>query len=154
MKDMQATSYDIQAIQRRLPHRFPFLMIDAVEESGPGYAVAIKNVSVNEPWCQGHFPGRPIMPGVLVTEACLQASAFMGPIDENREGPPDATNSRFFCVSFNMKFTGPVHPGDRLRVDVRLVKRMGQMIRVKARVANQVEIVAAGDLGLATQLKD
>lgn len=152
MKDLATQSYDIQGIRARLPHRYPFLMIDRVTDSGPGYAVALKNVSINEPYFQGHFPDFPIMPGALITEACLQASAFMGPtVDDIGDGAPDQSNTRFFCIGFNMKFTGTVTPGDQLHIEVRLVKRMGTMTRVKARVSTQTQTVATGDLSLATQ---
>lgn len=156
MKDLhiQTQSYDIQAIRARLPHRYPFLMVDRIEESGPGYAIALKNVSINEPYFQGHFPDFPIMPGALITEACLQAAAFIG-AEGVSEGPtPDASNSRFFCIGFTMKFTGTVAPGDQLRIEVHLVKRMGAMTRIKARVSTGTEMVASGDLSLATQSKD
>ena len=154
MKDMVTTSYDIQAILARLPHRYPFLMIDKIDESGPGYAVAIKNVSINEPHFQNHFPGYPIMPGALITEAALQASAFMGPTGDETGDAPDALNIRFFCVGFNMKFSGTVQPGDQLRLKVRMVKRMGQMTKVKARISTQNGMVATGDMNFATTPKE
>lgn len=72
------------------------------------------------------------MPGVLITEACLQTSAFMGPTNEEYRRAPDASNVRFFCVGFNMKFVDSVQSGDHLRIDVRLVRRVGQMFRVRA----------------------
>lgn len=155
MKDFATpTAYDIQDIQARLPHRYPFLMIDRIEQSGPGTAVALKNVTINEPYFQGHFPDFPIMPGALITEACLQASAFMAPTGDETGPAPDAACTRFFCVGFNMKFTGTVTPGDQLRIEVKLIKRMGPMTRVKARVSTQSGTVATGDLSLATQPKD
>lgn len=152
MRDLVTQAYDIQDIRARLPHRYPFLMIDRVTESGAGYAVALKNVSINEPYFQGHFPDFPIMPGALITEACLQASAFMGPTAaDSAADAPDQSNTRFFCIGFNMKFTGTVTPGDQLHIEVRLIKRMGAMTRVKARVSTQEGLVATGDLSLATQ---
>lgn len=154
MKDLIASrgAHDIQSIRRRLPHRYPFLMIDRIEESGPGHAIALKNVTVNEPCFQGHFPDFPVMPGVLITEACLQASAFMGPTEADlAEAAPDPARSRFFCVGFDMKFTGLVSPGDQMRIEVRLVRRMAGMTRVKARVTTENGVVASGDLSLALQ---
>ena len=70
--------YDIEAIKRRLPHRYPFLMVDRIEESGPGYAIGVKNVTANEPCFQGHFPQRSVLPGALIAEALMQTSAFVG----------------------------------------------------------------------------
>lgn len=154
MKDMTDTAggHDILSIRARLPHRYPFLMIDRIEESGPGYAIALKNVTVNEPCFQGHFPDFPIMPGALITEACLQASAFIGPTEADIAGAaPDPARSRFFCVGFDMKFTGLVTPGDQMRIEVRLVRRMAGMTRVKARVTTANGPVASGDLSLALQ---
>lgn len=151
MKDMiDNGAFDIMAIRARLPHRYPFLMVDKIVESGPGFAVGLKNVSINEPYFQGHFPDYPIMPGVLITEACLQTSAFMGPVDSDLgTAAPDPAKTRFFCVGFDMKFTGLVSPGDQLRIEVRLVRRMAGMTRVKARVLTETGVVAAGDLSLA-----
>jgi len=150
MKDIVTQSYDIMAIRNRLPHRYPFLMVDRIAESGPGYAVGLKNVSINEPYFQGHFPEYPIMPGVLITEFCLQTTAFMGPVAGDTEAPDPAT-TRFFCVGFNMKFLATVSPGDTLRGEVRLVRRMGEMTRVKARISTPNGLVASGDLSLALQ---
>lgn len=151
MKDIiDSGGFDIMAIRARLPHRYPFLMVDRIIESGPGYAVGLKNVSINEPYFQGHFPDYPIMPGVLVTEACLQTAAFMGPVESDRnETAPDPATTRFFCVGFDMKFTGLVCPADQLRIEVRLVRRMAGMTRVKARVSTENGLVASGDLSLA-----
>lgn len=143
-------SSDIMAIRARLPHRYPFLMVDRIAESGPGFAVGLKNVSINEPYFQGHFPDYPLMPGVLITEACLQTAAFMGPVEADLGAQaPDPASTRFFCVGFDMKFTGRVAPGDRLRIDVRLVRRTAGMTRVKARVQTDNGVVASGDLNLA-----
>lgn len=149
-KNEQIVSYDIKEIQARLPHRYPFLMIDKIEESGSDYAIAIKNVSINEPYFIGHFPGNPIMPAALITESCLQASAFIGLADKKEPTP----NMRFFCTGFNMKFTDSAHPGDQLRIDVRLVKRLGQMLRVKTHVSKaKNQPVASGDLSLAYEMQ-
>ena len=67
-----AGRFDIEAIKRRLPHRYPFLMVDRIEESGPGYAIGIKNVTANEPCFQGHFPQRSVLPGALIAEALMR----------------------------------------------------------------------------------
>ena len=153
--------YDIEAIKRRLPHRYPLLMVDHIEESGPRHAVGIKNVTANEPCFQGHFPERSIMPGSLIAEALMQTSAFMGrPDGPQREDGATAraaedraaegrSDRRFFCAGMNLKFRKPVVPGDRLRLDVRFVRTLGDMVRVKATAQTAAGIVATGDLNLA-----
>ena len=148
--------YDIEAIKRRLPHRYPLLMVDHIEESGPRHAVGIKNVTANEPCFQGHFPERSIMPGSLIAEALMQTSAFMGrPDGPQREdgatvqAAEGGADRRFFCAGMNLKFRKPVVPGDRLRLDVRFIRTLGDMVRVKATAQTAAGIVASGDLNLA-----
>ena len=169
--------YDVEAVRRRLPHRYPFLLVDGIEESGPGYAVGIKNVTVNESFFQGHFPGRAIMPGVLIAEALLQTSAFLGAPREAsggggggdaRGGGKDAPGGgagkdapgaegpgrQLFCAGIHLRFHRPVVPGDRLRLEVRLVRRIGSVARVKAVARSAAGVVAAGDLDLVTLAKE
>lgn len=152
--------YDIEAIKRRLPHRYPFLMVDRIEESGPGYAIGVKNVTANEPCFQGHFPQRSVMPGALIAEALMQTSAFVG-----RAAEPGGTgggtggaatavdgsrnDQQLFCVGLNLKFRQPVVPGDCLRMDLRFVRMAGDMLRFKAAARTAAGIVASGDLSLA-----
>ena len=156
MAASSAGRYDIEAIKRRLPHRYPFLMVDRIDESGPGYAVGIKNVTANEPCFQGHFPHRAVMPGALIAEAMMQTSAFVG-----RTAGPDGTGSataavdggrggrQLFCVGLNLKFRKPVVPGDRLRMELRFIRRTGDMLRFRAIARTEAGIVACGNLSLA-----
>ena len=150
--------YDIEAIKRRLPHRYPLLMVDRIEESGPRHAVGIKNVTANEPCFQGHFPERSIMPGSMIAEALMQTSAFMGSPDGSRRedgstavagAGGEMADRRFFCAGMNLKFRKPVVPGDRLRLDVRFIRMLGDMVRIKATAQTAAGIVASGDLNLA-----
>ena len=148
--------YDIEAIMRRLPHRYPLLMVDRIEESGPGYAIGIKNVTANEPCFQGHFPGRAVMPGTLIVEALMQTSAFVGrtgrPGEDDAAAPyadEDRPDRRLGCVGMNMKFRKPVVPGDRLRMEVRLERMIGDMVWIRATAHTEAGIVACGDLMLA-----
>ena len=106
---------DMQAILERLPHRYPFLLVDRVLEIDPGHrALAIKNVSVNEPFFQGHWPGQAIMPGVLVVEALAQAAGVL--IAKSVEWRP---GSVALIASINgVKLRRPVVPGDQLRLEV------------------------------------
>ena len=156
MPGTSTAQYDIEAIKRRLPHRYPLLMVDRIEESGPGHAVGIKNVTANEPCFQGHFPQRSIMPGSLIAEALMQTSAFMGRPEGADEGegataPAEegGAGRQFFCVGMNLKFRRPVVPGDRLRLDVRFVRTLGDMVRIRATAQTAAGVVASGDLNLA-----
>ena len=109
---------DIQGVLERLPHRYPFLMIDRLlergEVDGVPFVRALKNVTVNEPWCQGHFPGRPIMPGVLQLEAMAQAGIFLF------EGALEGGKLAFLTGVENSRFRKPVTPGDQLILEVKL----------------------------------
>ena len=156
MPESTRGQYDIEAIKRRLPHRYPLLMVDRIEESGPRHAVGIKNVTANEPCFQGHFPERSIMPGSMIAEALMQTSAFMGSPDGSRRedgatagAGEEMADRRFFCAGMNLKFRKPVLPGDRLRLDVRFIRMLGDMVRIKATAQTAAGIVASGDLNLA-----
>jgi len=107
---------DIDAIRRMIPHRYPFLMIDrVVEVTAETSAVGIKNVTVNEPYFAGHFPARPIMPGVLIVEAMAQTAAALvvASIGPAAEGRPV-----YFMTIDQARFRRPVLPGDQLRIKV------------------------------------
>lgn len=118
---------DIQEIQDLLPHRYPFLLIDRVVEiQRPNRLVAIKNVTINEPYFQGHFPGYPIMPGVLVVEAMAQAGVILMML----EFPDRHSKLMVFTGIERAKFRRPVVPGDQIRfeIDVLAVRsRAGRM---------------------------
>ncbi len=109
---------DIQAVLARLPHRYPFLLVDRIlergERDGQPFVRALKNVSVNEPYFQGHFPGRPIMPGVLQIEALAQASIFLLN-DQMSEG-----SLAFLAGVDAVRFKKPVVPGDQLILESQL----------------------------------
>ena len=110
--------HDIQSVLASLPHRYPFLMIDRVLERGESdgvlWVTCLKNVTANEPWCAGHFPGRPIMPGVLQLEAMAQTSVFLF-----NDAIP-AGKLAFLTGVENARFKKPVTPGDQLRITARL----------------------------------
>jgi beta-hydroxyacyl-ACP dehydratase FabZ len=114
---------DILNIMKSLPHRYPFLLIDRVLELVPGEkVVALKNVSINEPFFQGHFPGNPIMPGVLIIEAMGQAGAILaaGSVSEEDHG-----SLIYFMGMDRVKFRKPVVPGDQLVLELKFLKRRG-----------------------------
>ena len=117
---------DIAGIQHLLPHRYPFLLVDRVVELEPEKRVlAYKNVSINEPFFQGHFPGKPVMPGVLVIEALAQAGGLLSQLSRN---PSDPLTETFYLVKVdNAKFSRMVVPGDRLELDVELKRRIRNM---------------------------
>jgi 3-hydroxyacyl-[acyl-carrier-protein] dehydratase len=130
---------DVQRILALLPQRYPLLLIDRVRECEPGKrVVALKNVSVNEPYFVGHFPGRPIMPGVLILEAMAQAAGVLvfSAMDEQA-----MKNQLYYYVGVdNARFKRPVVPGDQLEIEVRLERAMrgiGKFACV-ARVAGNV----------------
>ena len=116
---------DAIAIQKMLPHRYPFLLVDRVVEFEPrAKIVGIKNVSVNEPFFQGHFPGRPVMPGVLVLEALAQAGGLLTQLSNEA----DASGKVFYLVKIdNAKFSRMVVPGDQLELCVSLKRTIRNM---------------------------
>ncbi len=123
---------DIQRIMDMIPHRFPFLMIDRVVEFDPGErAVGIKNVSINEPFFQGHFPNRPVMPGVMIVEAMAQTA---GVLVVATLGPDAEGSDVYFMTIDNVRFRKPVTPGDSLRVDVTKQHRRGNVWKFKGDV--------------------
>ena len=106
---------DITAIERILPHRYPFLLVDRVDEIGEERVIARKLVSRNEPFFDGHFPGHPVMPGVLIIEALAQAGALLA---AHATAFDPATHVIYFMAIDNAKFRKPVIPGDVLILDV------------------------------------
>lgn len=143
---------DVTEIQRLLPHRYPFLLVDRVVALEPNKRVlAYKNVSINEPFFQGHFPGKPVMPGVLVIEALAQAGGLLTQLSS---APGDPLTETFYLVKVdNAKFSNMVVPGDRLELDVELrrrIRNMAQYVGI-ARVDGQqvacAEILCAASRG-------
>ena len=112
---------DVLEIQKLLPHRYPFLLVDRVVEFNEGQSlVGIKNVSVNEPFFQGHFPEKPVMPGVLILEALAQATGLLAFRSGNRGSERDTL---YYLVGIDRaRFKQPVEPGDQLRLSVDLIK--------------------------------
>lgn len=117
---LEKTKFDINDIIKILPHRYPFILIDKIEIVEPGISLtALKNVTINEPFFQGHFPGQPIMPGVLSLEVLCQAGSFLmlNQVDDPLE------KNMFFTTVEKAKFKKPITPGDQLQIEVELVKR-------------------------------
>jgi 3-hydroxyacyl-[acyl-carrier-protein] dehydratase len=115
-EESQKTVLDAVAIQRIIPHRFPFLLVDRIVEMTPGQrAVGIKNVSMGEPFFQGHFPDYPVMPGVLIVEAIAQVGAVLMLSDDEYKD-----KMAFFAGIDNVRFKRQVKPGDVLRLEVEI----------------------------------
>jgi beta-hydroxyacyl-ACP dehydratase FabZ len=139
------TGLDIQQIMERLPHRYPFLLIDRVLELDPGRRiVALKNVTFNEEFFQGHFPGQPIMPGVLILEAMAQAGGIL-------VLPPDgsAAGKTFYLVAIeHTKFRRAVVPGDRLTIELNVIRARGHFRRLAGRAEVDGQLAAEAELTL------
>jgi len=126
-----------------LPHRYPFLLVDRVLKMEKGKSiVAIKNVTINEPFFQGHFPVLKVMPGVLVVEALAQAG---GILLYNSIPNPDE-KLVFLSKIDNLKFRKPVVPGDQIRLEVELIKLKSRVGYVKVRAIVDQEVVTEGDI--------
>ena len=152
MNDSLQLPLDVTQIQDLLPHRYPFLLVDRVLELDleERHIVAQKNVSINEPFFQGHFPSRPIMPGVLIIEALAQAGGVMTQLGLGR----DALSQLFYMVKVeNARFNKQVVPGDVLILDVRmkrLIRNMGWYTgeaKVNGEVVASADIMCAGAKG-------
>ncbi|HXI21025.1 MAG TPA: 3-hydroxyacyl-ACP dehydratase FabZ [Gemmatimonadales bacterium] len=134
---------DILDILRSVPHRYPFLLIDRVLEIVPGSKiVALKNVTINEPFFQGHFPGHPIMPGVLIIEAMAQAGGLL-----LMDQIPDRDRKVvYFMALDNVKFRKPVVPGDQLRMEVEMLQFRGKVARMKGTALVDGKVVAEAEM--------
>ena len=137
---------DVTAIERVLPHRFPFLLVDRVVELGDDRVVALKNVSANEPYFAGHFPGHPIMPGVLQVEAMAQAGAVLA---LNLLAEPGQQPLVFFMGIDKVKFRKPVVPGDQLRLEVEPTRKGGAIWKMQGRALVDGQLVSEAEF-LAT----
>jgi len=130
----------IAEIMRILPHRYPFLLVDRVIEVDPDKRlVALKNVSINEPFFNGHFPGAPVMPGVLTIEAMAQAGAILGLLEKKA----DLTKSLVYFMGIDeAKFRRPIVPGDQMRIVVEVLRRKSIVWKMKGEVYVGSELAA------------
>jgi beta-hydroxyacyl-ACP dehydratase FabZ len=154
------SSSDLAALLRRLPHRYPFLMVDRVLELRDHRVLTLKNVSIDEPFFNGHFPGRPVMPGVLVVEAMAQSGALLAlGMDINKTNPGktpdknrDTTSTERPAALFmltgvdRLRLRRPVVPGDQLRMEVRLLKHHRPLWKMHAEARVDGELVAEAEL--------
>lgn len=136
---------DIHQILKKLPHRYPILLVDRVLTLEKGKRIlALKNVTINEPFFTGHFPHRPVMPGVLMLEALAQTAAVLA--FETLDVVPDEKTVYYFAGIDNARFKRPVEPGDQLHLDVELERMRSGMFKFKARALVGEELAAEAGL--------
>ena len=139
---------DIHKILKQLPHRYPFLLVDRVLAIDKGKTIrALKNVTMNEPFFQGHFPHRPVMPGVLMLEALAQAAALLA-FDALDTAPRDDTVYYFAGID-GARFKRPVEPGDQLFLDVELLRMKAGIFKFKARALVGEDLAVEAELTCA-----
>lgn len=136
---------DIHQILKQLPHRYPILLVDRVLEIEKGKRIkALKNVSINEPFFMGHFPHRPVMPGVLMLEALAQAAALLA--FDMQGMTPDDNTVYYFAGIDGARFKRPVEPGDQLILDVELIRMRAGIFKFKAEARVDDHVVTEAEL--------
>lgn len=135
----QKPVYGITEIMKFLPHRYPFLLVDRILELEPDRRiVGLKNVTINEPFFQGHFPGAPVMPGVLIIESMAQVAGVM----IYRDLPDREKKLIYFTGIENARFRRPVVPGDQLRIEIELLNRRNNFGKMQGRATVDGKLVA------------
>ena len=140
-----AGGFDIDEVLRRLPHRYPMLLVDRVLECIPGERIAaIKNVTMNEQFFVGHFPGRPVMPGVLILEAMAQAAGILTFVTAGVY--PDESVKFYFAGIDKARFRRPVVPGDQVRLEAVLERKIRTIWKYSTRAVVDGEEVAGAEM--------
>src|SRR5512139_2274010 len=135
---------DVKEIMNILPHRYPFLMVDRIIDMDPGKRiVGIKNVTINEPFFQGHFPGHPVMPGVLIIEAMAQVAGILAYLSSDEE---IRNKVSYFMAIDNARFRKPVVPGDQLRLEMETTMNRRGIWGFNGKAYVQEKLVADADL--------
>ncbi|MEN9419738.1 MAG: hypothetical protein RI988_3359 [Pseudomonadota bacterium] len=138
-------SMDIHRVLKMLPHRYPFLLVDRVLAVEKGVSIrALKNVTINEPFFNGHFPHRPVMPGVLMLEALAQAAAILS--FETEGAVPDQNTVYYFAGIDGARFKRPVEPGDQLVLEVALLRSKARVYKYAARASVDGELAVEAEL--------
>ena len=139
---------NVTQIQKILPHRFPFLLIDRVTDMNPSTSIiAYKNVSISEPVFQGHFPDHPIYPGVMIVEGMAQAGGVLAFKSLNEEEQKDAQNKVVYFMSIDKcKFRAPVTPGDKLEYKISVIKHRGNIWVLKGEAFVDGNLVTEAEL--------
>jgi 3-hydroxyacyl-[acyl-carrier-protein] dehydratase len=141
---------DIHEILKRLPHRYPILMVDRVIELEHKKRIrALKNVTINEPYFVGHFPHRPVMPGVMMLEALAQAAALLA--YDAADAKPDDKSVYYFAGIDAARFKRPVEPGDQIILDVTLERMKAGIFKFQARASVAGELAVEADLMCAVR---
>ncbi len=141
---------DIHKILKQLPHRYPFLLVDRVLELHKGKSIkALKNVTINEPFFEGHFPNRPVMPGVLMLEALAQASALLS--FDALGASPDDKMIYYFAGMDAVRFRRPVEPGDQLILEAELLRMKAGIFKFKTRALVGTELAVEAELTCAVR---
>lgn len=143
--DNESDILDIYEVLQHLPHRYPFLLIDRVLECHVGESLrGIKNVTYNEPYFQGHFPHRPVMPGVLILEALAQATGILAFRTNNSR--PNADSLYYFVGIDKARFKQPVEPGDQLILDVSVIKSLRGVWKFNGSATVDGKVVASAEI--------
>ncbi len=141
----EVSTIEIQEIMKLLPHRYPFLLVDRVLDYTEGESInALKNVTINEPFFQGHFPVEPVMPGVLIIEGLAQAGALLAFLTEKEK--LTTSNLVYFTGIDKAKFRRKVVPGDQLMYDVVITKRKGLFVKLSAKALVDGQVAAQAEL--------
>ena len=147
MTDPVAMPVDVSRIQELLPHRYPFLLVDRVLELEPNQRIlAVKNVSINEPFFQGHFPGHPVMPGVLVLEALAQAGGLLTQLSAATLDSAGDEKLFYLVKIDNARFSRMVVPGDQLMLEVKLKRVIRNMAMYECTASVDGKQVASADI--------
>jgi beta-hydroxyacyl-ACP dehydratase FabZ len=132
---------DINEIKTYLPHRYPFLLVDKIVDMEEARVTGVKNVTINEPFFQGHFPGHPVMPGVLIIEALAQTCGVLALKKEGNKG-----KLAYFVSINNAKFRKPVVPGDTLILEVEVIRHRPKVVQAHGVAKVGTDVVAEADL--------